>query len=153
MFEVFGNTLFSDLNRMRREMDALFTAPQQRSGIRAAQATPAPSISVGETHEDVRVYAFAPGLEKNTLDVTIQGNLLRISGKYSEKPERNTAARKEQQITRYRSERPSGSFSRLVTLPESVNAQQVHAHYENGILEVLVAKKPEVKPQRIDVTF
>lgn len=157
MFDVFGNSLFTDLNRLRREMDALFQAPQPRSGIRAAQNAFGPAISIGETHEDVRVYAFAPGLDKDSIDVTIQGNRLRIAGRVADPFESRTGKdavhppRTRDRVTVHRGERAKGAFSKLVTLPESVDPQQVHATYENGVLMVVTAKKPDVKPQRIAI--
>ena len=45
-----------------------------------------------------------------------------------------------------------GSFYRSIPLPASVDASKVEANYENGVLEVVLPKSPEVKPKKIAVS-
>lgn len=151
------SSLFSDMQKFRREVDSLFDLPQPRAGIRGDSQIGAPAVSVGETHEDVRVWAFAPGLDEKSIDVSLQGNLLRIAGAWrnpaSAPPEQARGDRPEsgRRLTTHRAERNRGRFSRLLTLPESVDPNQVHAWYRDGVLGVTLAKKPEVRPRRIEI--
>lgn len=148
------SSIFSDMQKFRREVDSLFDLPQPRAGIRGDARFGAPAVSVGETHEDVRVWAFVPGVDEKSIDVSVQGNLLRIAGAWRElSAEGADHGRPEagRRLTTHRSERNRGRFSRLLTLPESVDANQVHAWYRDGVLGVTLAKKPEVKPRRIEI--
>jgi HSP20 family protein len=139
----FRTSPFADLERMRREMDSLFNQALARPGIRTSLEA-FPPVSVAETGEDVRVFLFAPGMNAKDFDLSIQGNVLTL-----------TATRKNEQEkerwTCYRNERQHGSFTRVITLPETVDGGQVHAAYENGILGVYVSKKAEVQPRKIPV--
>lgn len=141
------NSLFSDMQRIRRELDSYFVAPQPRAALRSTWGAGVPPVAVGETPEDVRLVAFAPGLDEKSIDVSIQGNLLRVAATYEARVEEPGARR----VTVHRQERNTGRFSRLVALPESVDPAQVHAWYKDGVLGVVVAKKPEVKPRRIEI--
>jgi HSP20 family protein len=51
----------------------------------------------------------------------------------------------------HRIERRYGSFSRSFTLPNTVDAENVHASYENGVLSIKLAKRAEAKPKQIKV--
>lgn len=148
------SSILSDMQRFRRDVDSLFTSPQARAGIRNTLGSGGPAVSVGETHEDIRVWAFAPGLDDKSIDVSVQGNLLRIAASYKPvtEAEGSNGAQASRRVTVFRNERNSGRFSRLLTLPDSVDANQVHAFYKDGVLGVTLAKRPEVKPRRIEVS-
>jgi len=143
------SSLFNDMQNFRREVDSFFATPQPRAGIRNAWGVGAPPVSIGETPEDVRLQVFAPGLDEKSIDVTIQGNLLRVGAIH--KPRHSEEAALQKRVTVFRNERNGGRFSRLVTLPDSVDPGQVHASYEDGVLTVLVGKRPEEKPRRIEI--
>ncbi|MDP8973449.1 MAG: Hsp20/alpha crystallin family protein, partial [Actinomycetota bacterium] len=52
----------------------------------------------------------------------------------------------------YVRERQYGSFSRSLTVPEGVDESKIHAHYENGVLEVTVEGAAQVQePKRIQI--
>lgn len=150
---LFTSILF-DMQRFRREVDTLFSGLSARTGIRNTLGSREPTVSVGETHEDIRVWAFAPGLDEKSIDVSVQGNLLHIAASYrstvdTEGPNGTDAPRR---VNVFRNERNKGRFSRLLALPYSVDARQVNALYKEGVLAVTLAKKPEVQPRRIEVS-
>lgn len=147
-------SILSDMQRFRREVDTLFSNPPARAGIRNTLGNGEPTVSVGETHEDIRVWAFAPGLDEKSIDVSVQGNLLRIAASSkstvdTDGPNGTFASRR---VTVFRNERNRGRFSRLLALPDSVDASQVTALYKDGVLAITLAKKPEVQPRRIEVS-
>ncbi|MEK6634865.1 MAG: Hsp20/alpha crystallin family protein, partial [Planctomycetota bacterium] len=78
------------------------------------------------------------------IDISIQGDTLTIKGEKKEEKE-------EKGKNYYRMERRYGSFSRSVDLPNSVNPNKVSAEYKNGVLEINLQKKEEVKPTQITV--
>jgi HSP20 family protein len=88
----------------------------------------------------------APGLEKADFNVKVDGNLLTISA------EKKTAETVEGQKM-IRTEFSLKSFKRSFTLDEKINAAGINAKYENGILNVLLPKKEEVKEAAKEITI
>jgi HSP20 family protein len=139
----------SDFERLRREMDSLFHSGLSKMSIRAGEVGAFPPVSVGETNEDVRVYAFAPGIDVKNIDLTLQGNLLRIATQRNKVV--STDGEQAKNVTWHRNERTAGEFSRLITLPETVDPHQVNANYKDGVLVIIIGKRPEVKPRKIEI--
>ena len=69
--------------------------------------------------------------------------------------ERGAAERKAEHEAReegfYRLERAFGAFSRSLTLPKGINAENVTASFANGVLEVHIPKPAAAKPRRIEI--
>lgn len=103
-----------------------------------------PPIDLSETADKVTVKAEIPGIDPKEIDISIQGNTLRIKGEKKEEKE-------EKGRNYYRMERCYGSFSRTIDLPASVDANKITAEYRNGVLEITMQKKEEVKPKQIPV--
>jgi HSP20 family protein len=103
-----------------------------------------PAFDVKETKDSYEFKADVPGIKDKDLEVTMTGNRLTIGGKREEE--------REDKSDRYYSyERNYGSFSRSFTLPDGVDAENLRASLEQGVLTVLVPKKPEVQPKKIAV--
>lgn len=139
----FDTDLLSQLERMREDMEALFGARPGSSGIRSVAAGTYPAINVGASPTRVDVYVFAAGVDPNSLDISIQQNLLTISG------ERKDGLPDEIQL--YRRERFTGDFRRVITLPEDIDPDKVQANYRDGVLHVIIERREEIKPRRIEV--
>jgi HSP20 family protein len=135
-------SLFSQFRRLEEEMDELLGG-WTPAAIRSVARGTFPPINVGMTPDKVEVYVFAPGLDPKAVDVSIQQNLLTISGKREVAIEENARY--------YRKERFSGDFRRVVALPEDVAAERTEATYRDGILQVGVARKESARPRQIDV--
>ncbi len=135
--------LFERFAQMQRELDELFDRALPTAAIRGVPAGAFPAVNVGETKDDVRVYVFAPGIDPDKLEVTLQGGVLSIEGEREEAfPENATV---------YRNERFQGRFRRALALPEALDEERVNAAYKDGVLQVVVAKKAEAQPRRIEV--
>jgi HSP20 family protein len=104
----------------------------------------APNFDVKETKDGYEFRADLPGVREEDLEISLTGNRLTISGKREQE-------KHEQGDTYYTSERSYGSFSRAFTLPDGTDADNVKAELKNGVLEVLVPKKPEVQPKKIPI--
>lgn len=137
-----GN-LFDELRRMERDADALFGRGPWPAGIRSVAQGTFPPINVGATPEKVEIYLFAAGLDPKGLDISIQQNLLTVSG------ERQTEVA--EGVDYYRQERFSGGFRRVITLPEDVDPDKVSASYRDGILQITVHRREATKPRQIEV--
>jgi HSP20 family protein len=135
--------LFSQLERIRDEMDAAFGSRSGMSGIRSVAAGTFPAINIGASPNRVDVYVFAAGVDPKGLDISLQQNLLTLSG------ERKATLPDDIQL--YRHERFDGAFRRVITLPEDVDPDKVQAHYRDGVLQVTIERREEVKPRRIEV--
>jgi HSP20 family protein len=104
-----------------------------------------PDFEVRETKEGFVFRADIPGVREQDLDITMTGNRLTISGN-------REAETPEQSDTYYARERAYGSFTRAFTLPDGTDGgDQIQAHLKEGVLTLLLPKKPELKPRRIEV--
>jgi len=103
----------------------------------------APPVDVAEDGEKILVKVEVPGMEEKDLKVNFQDGLLSVSGErqFERKDDRNY----------HRIERSYGSFIRTFSLPRSVDANAIVAHYRNGVLEIEIPKKEEAKPRQIEI--
>jgi HSP20 family protein len=105
-----------------------------------------PRIDILEDEKNVYVEAEVPGINKKDLKISVQDNILTISGekkKAEEKKDKNYA----------RAERIFGSFTRSFTLPEDVNTEKIEAKFEDGILKIAMEKHSQkpVTEKLIDI--
>jgi HSP20 family protein len=139
-------SLFDQLETMQRLLSRSLGAEGAPGGIRSVAYGAFPEINVGRTPASVEVFAFAPGIDTASVEVTIERNVLKISGvRTSAIPARDT------KMQLYSNERPEGHFSRAVSLPDDVDPLKVEAKYRDGILRVSVALNVAAQPQRIAV--
>jgi HSP20 family protein len=136
-------SLFEDLRRLEYEMGQLLGRGHGTSGIRTVRRGTFPPINVGASPERVDVYLFAAGLETGDLDISIQHNLLAVSGR------RKVETREDADY--YRRERFEGEFRRVVTLPDDVDPERVEAKYRDGVLQITVQRRESARPRQITV--
>lgn len=138
-------SVWGDLFSTRREVDRLF----DRFFDRAANATMSlvPAVDVRETAEVLEVVAELPGMRSEDVNVSIENNVLTISGE------------KKQEVTEgngdgnyHLVERRFGRFERAFTLPRTVNTEKIDARFENGVLTVTLPKSEAAKPRKIKVS-
>ena len=109
-----------------------------------AEVAPAylPRFDVKETKDGYEFSADLPGVKEEELDISLTGNQLVISGK-------RTAAETKETERYHLSERTFGRFTRTFTLPDGISNEQVSAQLKDGVLTLVVGKRPEVQPRRI----
>jgi len=138
--------LFADFSRLQDRLDELLGDPLEPSSIRAvARAGAFPVLKVGSGNEATEIYAFAPGLDPSTIDVSVEKGLLTISGI------RTTRADDAKEEVAYARERFAGAFRRVVSLPEDADTAKVEASYRNGVLRLVVPRLEAAKPRQIAV--
>ena len=114
---------------------------QQGSGTATAWA---PALDISERKDAYLVTVELPGVEADDLEITLEDGLLTIQG------ERHFAHdSSEQQF--HRVERRYGAFRRSITLPAQVQAEQIEASFDNGLLQIVVPKMEEATPKRIQI--
>jgi HSP20 family protein len=136
--------LFAEFRRLEQEFDDLFgTLAPWTGGIRSLPAGTFPPINVGTNPDSVTVYVFAPGIDPKSLEVSLQENVLSLSGK------RDLPVDKK--ATYYRQERFGGAFRRVISLPEDVDPEKVEATYRDGIVQIAVQRRQSAKPRQIEI--
>jgi HSP20 family protein len=140
----FGNHLFGEIDRLQRQMSALFG--NLPSSIRSSRSDAFPPLNLGSTDDSINVVAFAPGIDPATLEVTVDKGTLTIAG------ERKAPELAEGSGTRaYAKERFFGTFRRVIELPQNADPDKVEAGYSNGCLAVQIGKREASKPRAITI--
>jgi HSP20 family protein len=129
----------------RREMEDLFERFIGDEGTNGqAAASWAPRVDVEETDREFLVKADIPGVDPKDVDIQVVDNVLTIRGGKEEKKE-------ERKKSYHRMERFSGQFFRAISLPAGADAEKVNATSANGVITVIIPKKPEAQPKKIAV--
>ena len=103
-----------------------------------------PRFEVRETKDALILKADMPGVKSDNLDISVQANVLTISGN------REQEAKTENE-TFHMVERLFGTFTRSFTLPEAVDTKHLEAELKEGVLTVILPKAPEAKPTRVQI--
>ncbi len=99
-----------------------------------------------ETPDAYQFKADLPGILEAELEISLEGSRLTVAGKREEE-----SIKDGERI--HLSERSHGTFSRTFTLPEDVEGEKVVAELRNGVLTLMVPKRPEVRPRKINVSL
>jgi HSP20 family protein len=130
---------FSDFGELRHRFDQMF---------REAGGQPwTPSIDVLHKDGSVVLRVDLPGIKPEEVSITVEDDVLTVSGQHEETTE-------EKEGDYMRRERRVGSFSRSMSLPAGVKAEDIDATTEHGVLEVMIplpeaeeTKPVEIKPK------
>jgi len=134
-----------DFSTLQDRVNRIFRESFSPEGSDEALTTSnfAPPVDVYEDEHNITLKIEVPGIDEKDINVTIENNTLTVRG------ERRFEKDKEENF--HRVERMYGSFTRSFTLPNTVDPEQVSAHYEKGVLKIRLAKKAEAKPKLIKV--
>ena len=115
--------------------------------VRRDSETPV-SIKVDVTENDKGyvVHAEVPGVRKDDIHVTIEGNQVSISAEVKRETEKKEGERI------LRSERYYGSSYRSFVLPTEIDEARSEAKYDNGVLELTLAKKAAVTGRKLAIS-
>ena len=137
---------------MRQLIDRLFDGSMLQGGLlqggndesSVVTSQWMPLVDIREEADRFVLYADIPGVDPQDIEVQMDKGLLTIKG------ERSTESTSETE--RYsRVERVHGSFHRRFALPDSADAEGITASGSNGVLRIVIPKKPESTPRRIQV--
>jgi HSP20 family protein len=148
-----GTDLFSEFDRLQRQMASLFGGFP--SSIRSGNSGAFPQINIGATDDSIEIVVFAPGVNAAAIDLSIDKGLLTIAGE--RKPARPQASgdarddRARDDIRTYAQERFTGAFRRVIELPQNADPDKVQARYTNGCLSITVGKREASRPRLITV--
>ncbi len=129
----------TDVGRLQREIDRMFSHA-------ADAARPILGTSrIGEDENNHYIELDAPGLKPDSLDVSVKNRELTVHAEYSTPPEDATPIQ-------WRSGAPrTGEYNQRFKLPETINAEGIHAAYNHGVLRITVPKSEATKPRQISV--
>lgn len=138
---------FREFTTLQDRMNRLFQQQSYNDNDEALTTSNfAPPVDVYEDEHNVTLKIEVPGIDEKDLDIRVENNTLTVHGERKfEKEEKEENYR--------RVERQYGSFTRSFTLPNTVNADEVKADYEKGVLKISLPKKPEAKPKQIKVNL
>ena len=126
------------LQELKREMDRIWQeffgktyVPEKWEGVEWA-----PAVDVSETDDAVIVKVDVPGVKPEDMEISLSDNVLVIKGEKKREEE-------EKKENFYRMERYYGSFMRAIQLPCEVQEDKVEARYKDGVLKIVLPKKPE----------
>ena len=135
MYDPFADTGFDELFRG-------FFRPVRSSDKNAPAAI---RIDVTESDKDYTVHAEIPGVKKDEIHVAIEGNQVTIAAEVK----REKDAKEGERVLR--TERYYGSVYRSFTLPAEIDEAASSAKYDGGVLELTLAKKPQVAGRKLAV--
>lgn len=135
---------FRDMMTLREAMDRLFEESFVRPRTRweAEEMRYNVPMDVYTTDEELVVTMAVPGVDPDSVDITVEGNTLNIRGEV-EGPLEN--------VDYVLQERPYGTFNRSLQLNVPVDANKAEASFDQGILTLQIPKQEEAKPRTIRI--
>lgn len=135
--------VFAELERLQRQaQQSADLSPSIRGNGQGAF----PAINVGGTAQSVEIYAFAPGLNPEQIEVNLDRSVLTIAGERAS----DLPGRDDKRAVHIR-ERFTGRFRRVVSLPDDIDPNAVSASYRDGVLHISIQRRVTVQPRRIEV--
>lgn len=128
------------------DIDELFARPVLRPLMRNVEMEPQIRMDVKETGDSYTVKAEIPGVNKDDIHVSVEGNRVSISAEVKKEKEEKEGERV------LRCERSYGMASRTFTLDSEVDQGKAQAKYADGVLELTLPKKPGSSRKQIAVS-
>ena len=138
---------FGELLSLRQAMDRLF----EDSYVRPRGATMAGldeqtlPLDIYATGDALIVTAALPGVKPDDVEITLEGDVLTITGEFREDVEQEQEQYLFQELRR-------GRFTRSVSLPAGVDREGATASFENGLLTLTIPRAQATKPRQIRIT-
>lgn len=122
---------------MFREFDRMIDrSPASRGWV--------PRVDVLDREQDILIRVDVAGIDPNDINITVEDRTLTISG--TRELEETT-----DETGYHRREIFTGAFKRTLVLPAGLDAGEIKASADNGILEVVVPRRPEVLPRKVKI--
>src|SRR3954470_6914363 len=137
-------TPYNDFDSLQSTLNRVFQDFNRGSDELTTSGSFVPAVDIYEDQNGITLKMEVPGVSEQDINISLENNTLTVSGE--RKFEKN-----EKEENFHRIERRYGAFTRSFTLPNTVDAEEVNAGYENGILSIQLAKKAEAKPKQIKI--
>lgn len=134
--------------RLLEEFDQAFSQGWNKKALAdpSSVATSAwsPEVDISETAEKFQLHMDLPGVKKDDIDVSMEGNVLTVRGKKESKSEDHS--------TRYhRTERVYGEFHRQFSLPDTADGHSIAANFKDGVLDIAIPKVEKKQSKKIEI--
>ena len=138
---------FTSLSAWREAMRQFINegAINSRDLLPSILASMVVAVDVLDSGEDILVRAAMPGVKAENLKITLNGNTLTLKAEVEAEAELENA-------TYLRRERHASAYTRSIPLPMTVEADQAHALFRDGILSLTLPKSEKARPKTIKVT-
>lgn len=131
---------FAELEDLRGRIDRMSTDIENGEARRWNLA-----LDVIERDDKYVLRANIPGIKPDEVKIEVEDDVLTVSGEHEESEE-------ERKGNYVRRERRYGSFSRSVTLPKGVTADEVEARIQDGVVEVSIPKPQKEERKAVTIT-
>ncbi len=135
--------LFALQDQLFRTFDSAYGARQREEA--PMTATWSPLVDVFEDADAITLKVELPEVDAKDVEIQVDGNTLTLRGERKLENEENRDGY-------HRIERTYGSFSRSFTLPSTVDVDNIRADSREGVLRIVLPKRPETKPRQIKVS-
>ena len=132
-------TVQRDIGRLMDEV-----VGRKPPAVRFSPRTWQPAVDIFETDREVVVLVELAGLKEDEIEVIVHNDLLTIKGERRDVKQGIKRTYSQMEIL-------WGPFERSIALPANINADQIKAFYEAGILEVVLPKQDKERAHRIDI--
>jgi HSP20 family protein len=139
----FGNDLDKLDKEFKKNIEEMFRNMSPR--FTCTECSWTPPMDIFETPDEIVVLAEIAGVKKEDLEIEINMKAIKINGKRFGLPGSKKATYRLAEIQ-------CGKFERILFFPAPINAEKVNAAYNDGLLEVRLAKLPQDKPQKINIS-
>ena len=137
---------FRELASLQNRVNSLFQDYGRGQDELTTTSSFVPAVDVYEDEHKVTLKLEIPGVNQEDLDIRLENDTLTVRGERKFEKE-------EKEENFHRIERRYGSFARSFTLPNTIDTENVHASYENGVLKLELARRAEAKPKQIKVNI
>jgi HSP20 family protein len=140
---LFPRDVFAELDRFQRDIQRSLDVASP--SIRGIGRGGYPALNVGGTPQSVEIYAFAPGLDPDKIELNLERGVLTISG------EREATRSGDEKSAVHIDERFTGRFRRVLSLPDDIDPGTVDAAYRDGVLHISIKRRASAQPRRIEI--
>ena len=102
-----------------------------------------PNVDISETENALWLRADMPGVKEDSIEISVEKNVLSIEGQ--------VALQEYADLAPVYTEYNVGNYQRRFTLSKAIDADKIHAHLTNGVLELELPKAESAKPRRVAV--
>jgi len=134
---------FFDVDKTLEEIDRMFGTAGSPLGLRSVPRGTFPAVNLYDQGNTVVLTAEIPGVKTEDLDLTVLNDSVTLKG------QRADEAKEDDYF--HRKERPTGSFTRTLSLQNPVDPDSIKAEYRNGILKVTMEKAEKAKAKKIEI--
>ncbi len=135
-----------EFERVLEDVGDIWHMPSARTAFLPGKAAGSyPMVRVSDDRDNIYVEALAPGVDPQSLDVSVLGQTLRMQG------EKQALSEDIKPEAYHRNERSAGRFARSIELPVPVDKENVSAEYTQGLLSITLPKAEEAKPKSVNI--